>query len=191
MPATKVTEDVLLTKIAEVFRMYGYEGASIRLLSEATGLERASLYHRFPGGKEEMAAAVVTRTCEWFQDNVFAPLQAAGSPPGKLRRVAANLRDFYRRGTLWCVLDSMTLGGGTEAIRSGIRAAYAAWIDAFDRVAREAGLSASAARSRAQAGLIQIEGSLVVARVTGDPKPFLRVVQSLPELLTNIAVEET
>jgi hypothetical protein len=38
---------------------------------------------------------------------------------------------------------------------------------------------------------MQIEGSLVVARVTGDRKPFLRVVQSLPELLTNIAVEET
>jgi len=38
--------------------------------------------------------------------------------------VAANLRDFYRRGTLWCVLDAMTLGGGPDAILSSVRAAY-------------------------------------------------------------------
>ncbi len=183
MPARKIAEDVLLEKIAEVFRLYGYEGASIRLLSTATGLERASLYHRFPGGKEEMAAAIVARTGEWFEQHVFAPLKAAGSPAEKLQRVAANLRDFYRRGALWCVLDAMTLGGGSDAIRKSIRAAYSAWLDAFERIAREAGMAPSLARSRAQQALIEIEGSLVVARVTGDSKPFLRVVQNLPDLL--------
>jgi AcrR family transcriptional regulator len=100
MPATKVTDDVLLEKVAEVFRLHGYEGASIRLLSKATGLERASLYHRFPGGKEEMACVIVGRMYEWFEHNVFAPLKTDGSLTERLQRVATNLRDFYRRGTL-------------------------------------------------------------------------------------------
>lgn len=183
MPASKITNDILLAKIAEVFRLHGYQGTSIRLLSEATGLERASLYHRFPGGKEEMAAAIIAETCEWFEHHVFTPLKGDASPVEKVRRVAANLRDFYRRGALWCVLDSMTLGSGTNGIRNSIRAAYAAWLEAFERVAHEAGMPASLARSRAQQALIEIEGSLVVARVTGDSKPFLRVVQNLPNLL--------
>ncbi|MCC6863002.1 MAG: TetR/AcrR family transcriptional regulator [Bryobacterales bacterium] len=183
MPASKVTDEFLLEKVAEVFRIHGYEGASIRLLSQATGLERASLYHRFPGGKEEMAAAVVARTCEWFGRHVFSPLQAGGSPEERLRRVAANLRDFYRRGTLWCVLDVMTLGGGPDALLARVRAAYSAWLKAFEGIAREAGMSASTARSRAQQALIGIEGSLVLARVTGDSRPFLRVLQDLPALL--------
>ena len=183
MPASKVSDEVLMEKIAEVFRLYGYEGASIRLLSNATGLERASLYHRFPGGKEQMAAAIVAWTCAWFEQNVFAPLKAAGSPPEKVQHVAANLREFYRRGTLWCVLDAMTLGGGTGELRDAIRQAYAAMLEAFERVAREAGMPAATARARAQQALIEIEGSLVVARVTGDSKPFLRVVQTLPALL--------
>ena len=190
MPASKVTGDVLLEKIAEVFRVYGYEGASIRLLAQATGLERASLYHRFPGGKEDMAAAIVARTGEWFEQHVFAPLQAGGSPAERLRRVAANLRDFYRRGTLWCVLDAMTLGGGPAAIRETVRGAYSAWLGAFERIAREAGMPASQARSRAQQALIEIEGSLVVARVTGDSRPFLRVVQNLPALLGTAGLPE-
>lgn len=185
-----MTNEALLEKIAEVFRLYGYEGASIRLLSEATGLERASLYHRFPGGKEEMATAIIARTCAWFDLNVFAPLGAAGAPTEKIRRVAANLREFYRRGVLWCVLDTMTLGGGTEAIRGSIRAAYTAWHDAFAKVAREAGMPPPGARLRAQQALIEIEGSLVVARVTGDSKPFLRVVRNLPVLLGTAARRE-
>jgi TetR/AcrR family transcriptional repressor of lmrAB and yxaGH operons len=172
-----------MEKIAEVFRLYGYEGASVRLLSEATGLERASLYHRFPGGKEQMAASIVAETCKWFERHVFTQLKKDSSPEDKVRRVAANLRDFYRRGALWCVLDTMTLGGGTPAIRNSIHAAYTAWLDAFEQVAREAGMPAPLARSRAQQALIEIEGSLVVARVTGDSKPFLRVVQDLPNLL--------
>ena len=180
MPASRLTDQVLLEKIAQVFRLYGYEGTSIRLLSKATGLERASLYHRFPGGKEEMAAAVVAHTCEWFERNVFQPLKDTGSPAERLARVAANLRDFYRRGALWCVLDSMTLDGGGESTRGAIRAAYMAWLEAFARIAAEAGLPAEPARSRAQQALIEIEGALVVARVTGDSEPFLEVLQNLP-----------
>src|ERR1051325_4011529 len=106
MPASKVSDEVLMEKIAEVFRLYGYEGASIRLLSEAAGLERASLYHRFPGGKEEMAAAIIAQTCAWFEQNVFTPLRRGGAIRERLQCVASNLRDFYRRGTLRCVLDS-------------------------------------------------------------------------------------
>jgi AcrR family transcriptional regulator len=184
MPANRVSDEELLGRIAEVFRLNGYEGASIRLLSRATGLERASLYHRFPDGKEQMAAAVVGETCQWFEQNVFLPLKVQGNPAGKVRRVATNLRDFYRRGTLGCVLDTMTLGDGPAAVRSMIRTAYAAWLDAFEGVAREAGISGSAARSRAQQALVEIEGSLVVARVAGDSKPFVRVLRNLPNLLT-------
>ena len=49
MPITKVNEDELLDRLTDVFRTYGYEGASLSKISEATGLQRASLYHRFPG----------------------------------------------------------------------------------------------------------------------------------------------
>jgi TetR/AcrR family transcriptional regulator, lmrAB and yxaGH operons repressor len=187
MPASKVSEDDLIEKLAEVFRLHGYDGTSISLLSKATGLERASLYHRFPCGKAEMASAVVAQTGAWFEHHVFSPLKAGGSPVEKVQRVASNLRDFYRRGTLWCVLDSMTLGHGTNEVRNSIRLAYLAWLEAFDRTAREAGMPASLARSRALQALIEVEGALVVSRVTGDSKPFLRVLQNLPGLLGTTA----
>jgi TetR/AcrR family transcriptional regulator, lmrAB and yxaGH operons repressor len=183
MAATRIEQEQLFLKISEVFRRYGYEGTSIRLLSQATGLERASLYHRFPGGKEEMAAAIVAGAGEWFEQNVFAPLRGPGPASDRLRRAALNLRRFYRGGTLWCVLDSMTLGGAPETVRLSIREAYEAWLKAFTSVAIEDGASAAVARSRAAQALIEIEGSLVIARVLGSSKPFLRVVENLPDRL--------
>jgi TetR/AcrR family transcriptional repressor of lmrAB and yxaGH operons len=183
MAASRIEQEQLFLKISEVFRRYGYEGTSIRLLSEATGLERASLYHRFPGGKEEMAAAIVAGAGEWFEQNVFAPLRAPGPASDRLRQAARNLRRFYRGGTLWCVLDSMTLGGAPETVRRGVRKAYTAWLDAFMAVASEDGVPAAVARSRAGQALIDIEGSLVIARVLGSSKPFLRVLENLPNQL--------
>ena len=45
----------VLPQLAEVFRAHGYEGATLALISDATGLGKGSLYNFFPGGKEQMA----------------------------------------------------------------------------------------------------------------------------------------
>ena len=58
--------DRLLGIVAEVFREHGYEGASLSLIGEATGLGKGSLYHFFPSGKEEMAGAVIAHINGWF-----------------------------------------------------------------------------------------------------------------------------
>jgi len=45
--------------VAEVFRELGYEGASLGRITARTRISKGSLYHFFPGGKEEMAAAIL------------------------------------------------------------------------------------------------------------------------------------
>ena len=54
-----VERSQVLRALGEVFRAHGYEGASLTLITEATGLGKGSLYHLFPGGKEQMAAEVL------------------------------------------------------------------------------------------------------------------------------------
>ena len=52
--------DEIVAQLAEVFRTHGYEGASLARLGAGTGLGKGSMYNFFPGGKEEMAQAVLT-----------------------------------------------------------------------------------------------------------------------------------
>ncbi len=64
-----------------------YGGASLAAISQHTGLGKGSLYNFFPGGKEEMAEAVLEQVAIWFQDEVYRPcapptgLARSGSPP--------------------------------------------------------------------------------------------------------------
>ena len=67
----KVSKEELLDEALELFRASGYEGVSLSDLSRATGLEKPSLYFRFPGGKEQIVLAVLDRVIDFFSENVF------------------------------------------------------------------------------------------------------------------------
>lgn len=183
MAHAKLSDEDLMCALTDVFRAQGYEGASLSRIAEATGLEKASLYYRFPGGKEDMVAAVVNHVNQWFQDHVFTPLERPGKPAQKVRLVAQHLRELYGDGSKSCVLDTLSLPGGSPGLREAVRGSLKAWLQAFTGIAREAGASGTEARERSERAIIEIEGSLVLARVLGDRKPFYRVIDRLPELL--------
>ncbi len=183
MAHAKVSNEDLIGKVADVFRTQGYAGASLTRISEATGLEKASLYHRFPGGKDDMVAAVVNNVNQWFQDQVFTPLECSGKPAERVRFVAQRLREFYADGSKSCALDTLSLPGGSAALHEAVRGSLAALLQAFTGIAREGGVSGADARERAEQAIIEIQGSLVLARVLGDRNPFHRTMDRLPELL--------
>ena len=47
-----MSKEQIIPQLIPIFRHYGYEGATVSRLSEATELKKASLYHHFQGGKE-------------------------------------------------------------------------------------------------------------------------------------------
>ena len=54
---------------------------------KATSSVKASLYHRFAGGKEEMAQTVMDRVAGEFAASLLAPLSESGDP---VERLAGN-----------------------------------------------------------------------------------------------------
>jgi AcrR family transcriptional regulator len=179
-----VSDGVFLATALDLFRTYGFEGVSVKRLADATGLEKASLYYRYPGGKDEIAMAIASDVVAWFQANVFVPLAGSGTPRKRVSFAAERLREFYSGGSKACLMDVLSIPGGSEELHLALKAAMQAWIGAFAQVAKESGLGAAAARSRSEEAIVRIEGSLVVARVLGDPSGFERVLKQLPDLLT-------
>jgi len=183
MAITKVNDEELLDRLTDVFRIYGYEGASLSRISEATGLQRASLYHRFPGGKEDMAKAVLERAGEWLGHGVLAPLSGPGKPAERIRKMAQELHTFYSGGKNCCLLDSLSFGFEENEIKQYVRDGMGAWVEALAKVAREAGVPAQKARQQAQDAISRIQGSLVMARILKDYGPFERTLSELPTAL--------
>jgi TetR/AcrR family transcriptional repressor of lmrAB and yxaGH operons len=184
MANSKVKDEELADRTLEVFRNFGYEGASLSRLAEAAGLEKASLYYRYPGGKKDMVLAVAERVGAWFSENVLQPLRQQGAPAERVKLVARRLRSFYGDGSRPCVLDTLSLSGGPEELKAALNEALRGWLDAFTAIARESGMSRAQAERRAQQALMNIEGSLVLARVMGNPALFLRTLAGLEALLT-------
>jgi AcrR family transcriptional regulator len=183
MAFSTITDADLLARCTDVFRTYGFEGATMSRLAAATGLEKGSLYHRFPGGKEEMALAVAAGVAAWLEANVFAALKQAGSQQKRLKAAAEQLRIFYAEGTKSCALDLLSIPSGSAELAAGLKGALLAWQKAFAEFAQEGGFSAGEARRRAEDAIIKIEGALVLSRVLGDSKPFHRSLDELSGVL--------
>ena len=184
MTPLKVDDDRLLDRLTEVFRVHGYEGASLSRIAEATGLQRSSLYHRFPGGKTDMVEAVLERAGSWLGAHVLGPLSGSGSPRERVLAMTDRLSEFYGGGGHSCLLDTLSLGEEGTELRSHVDQALKGWITALSKVARDAGFERGEARKRAEDAMVLIQGSLVFARATGNRKPFARVLDRLPELLS-------
>ncbi len=183
MRPAKVTDAQLYEDLAAVFRRKGYAGTSYSDIREATGLVKASLYHRFPGGKEEMVNAILRRVDKHFVDYLLAPAFAEGNAQERAEQVAERLEEFYAGGKQWCLLDTLTLAESKETM-SHARSSMEFWVQAFARIARDAGVPRAEARKRAEDGVAAIEGGLVASRVLRNQGPFLRTMAGLAERLT-------
>ena len=88
----------LVDKLTEIFCEYGYDGTSLTILSQNTGLGRASLYYHFPGGKEEMANAVYEKITRDFTKLVLSPLATDQAFQTKIKNMleGINLFDHYQ-----------------------------------------------------------------------------------------------
>src|SRR5260370_20753957 len=151
MGLQKFSEDKLLSTLTGLFRDHGYDGTSITLTMKARGLVKASLYDRFRGGKEEMAATVMDRVAGEFASDLLAPLNEPGDPVERLRETGERLRKFYGSGKKACLLDTLTLNRETPAVQARAEAALGVWIDSFARFAEgSGGLPRVLAMARAQ-----------------------------------------
>jgi TetR/AcrR family transcriptional regulator, lmrAB and yxaGH operons repressor len=184
MAFSKLNDEELADKALDVFRNYGYEGSSLSRLTESAGLEKASFYYRFPGGKKDIALAVAARASAWIEENVIGPLKGTGAPRQRIHRVAQRLRKFYGDGSRPCVLDTLSLRGGPPELQAALAGALQAWVAAFNSIAMESGFTRTQAARQALQAIINIEGSLVLSRVSGNPRIFLRALAELPALLT-------
>lgn len=175
-----VNEDDLIARLGGVFRDVGYEGASLAMLAEAAGLQKASLYHRFPGGKKQMADEVLAAAMVWFDANVLSLLNASGSPRDRLTATTKNLDGFYAGGRQACLLNMLSSPRVEEGPFSGaIKAGLEALVDGFAKLARDAGHPARLARQKAERALMLVQGSLVLSRGIGSGEPFRHALKSL------------
>ena len=179
MPRIVAERADALPALAEVFREHGYEGASLSLIGAATGLGKGSLYHFFPGGKEEMAKAVLGEIDAWFEQHVFATLREATRPEEGLAAMLDAVDGYFRSGRRVCLVGAFALGDTRDRFAREIHGYFSRWAAALCAALARGGRGAAAAAALAEEILADIQGAIVLARALDDPGAFARAVTRL------------
>jgi len=183
MPAPALSRDEVVQRILAEFRRAGYQGATLSSLSAATGLGKSSLYHYFPNGKADMAAAAMEAVGIWMGEHVMPTLSEPITAQKRLKKFCAALSEFYAKGSLPCLTDLFTIGEAGEFFQQFLKQRLSGLIKTLAGVVEETGVSPEEAARRAEDALISMHGALVVSRALGSTAPFVRTMRNFPTVL--------
>lgn len=179
MPKRARSRDQLSAELSEIFLVRGYEGATLTELSRATGLSKASLYHHFPGGKAEMAAALLNDAVERLDRRAFARLREERPPLQRLERFIDGFAGYTDGGVNPCLIAVFAQGSVSDAHGSAIADQYRDWTSQLTAVFEAAGSKPKRAARQAHALLASLYGNLLTATLLEDPRCFRRAMKTL------------
>lgn len=171
-------QDVIAT-LAEVFREHGYDGASLSLITEKTGLGKGSLYHFFPGGKEEMAEAVLGDIAAWFQTHIFDRLNDSETPAAAIDDMFASVDGYFRQGRRLCLMGVIAASGAHDRFSVELNRYFADWRTALAVALGRQGMAEKERQALAEEVIGGIQGALILARSLDDHQAFVRVLARL------------
>lgn len=173
----------MVTALRDVFRARGWDGASLSDLSAATGLGRASLYHHFPNGKADMAAAALDDVERRLEEELLAPLKGPGSAEERFAAELELLRAYYRDGDLGCLLGALALGRDEHGLGARVNAAFERWIATLAGLAQERGVEPARARRNALTVVASLQGALVMSASGPGNEAFDAILRLSPDML--------
>ena len=168
-----------LAVLAEVFREHGYAGASLSLISRATGLGKGSLYNLFPGGKDEMVACVLAEIDGWFETNLYAPLRDAERPGAAVSAMFDAVEAYFRSGRRVCLVGVLALASERDRFARAVRSYFTRWVSALADALTRSGRDAAASTALAEEIVAQVQGAIVLARALDEPAVFTRAMTAL------------
>ncbi len=180
MRMAKVSDQEILNGLMSVFRSKGYDGASLNELAEATGLKKASLYHRFPGGKKEMTDAVLDFMESWINEKVYKVLSnEQAAPAQRLKDALHNIGEVYGQGTKVCLYRSLSMDTGMSLFGNKIEQGIGQWLNSFSILGEALGKNEEVAMQLAKRSFIEVQGSLVLSKAMGNTEPFAEAIQNI------------
>jgi AcrR family transcriptional regulator len=176
VPTAVPTRDRILFTSAELFRRQGYAGTGLKQVSGAAEAPFGSLYHHFPGGKEQLAEEVLRSGGAFF----LALYRAVTEPePGAVAAVRAF---FAGAGETLVATDYAdacpiaTVAGEIASTHDVLREACAdvfeSWLGALAADLRAAGVAHGEARDTALAVLALLEGAFLLCRTLRTVEPM-------------------
>ncbi|WP_431896154.1 TetR/AcrR family transcriptional regulator [Nonomuraea sp. bgisy101] len=166
------TKERILDASAELFRRNGYTGTGLKQIVAAANAPFGSLYHFFPGGKEQLGEEVIrTAGMSYVQlfDVLIAPAPNLVSGIETFFSAAADtLVETGYADACPIATVALEVAGTNESLRRATADVFTAWIAAGTEGFARFGLSHEAARRLTICLVTSLEGAFVLCRSLRD-----------------------
>jgi AcrR family transcriptional regulator len=190
---TPSTRDRMLDAAESLLRERGLAGAGIKQVVARARTPIGSVYHHFPEGKTQLAAAALSRHADKARallEGMFAPDTPVAQRVRTLFRTAA--RGFERSGRLKsCAIGTVTLDldAGDTVLRDVCAEAFEGWVDTIAR--HLPWTSKKVRRSFAEMVVTSFEGAFILSRARQSGQPFITAGEWLAAAAQSRAREST
>ncbi len=177
---------------AELFRRQGYAATGVKQIVTAAQAPFGSLYHHFPGGKEQLGAEAIRTSGALYELLIGAVFDPAPD-------LVSGVRAFFAGAALHleqtgfadaCPIATVTLetASTSEPMREASAAVFESWIAAGLPRFTGAGLGEATARELVVSLICALEGAFVLARAARSTEA-LRIAGELTAAATERALD--
>jgi TetR/AcrR family transcriptional repressor of lmrAB and yxaGH operons len=171
VPRPDRSRAALIDTAGTLFRRQGYAATGLNQILDDAGVKAGSLYHHFPGGKQELAAAVVESAGAAIE-RILRLALAQDVPVGTVvdRWVDLLVAGLAADGRDGCPVEPIATESvhASELVRHAAARAFDSWCTAISQRLRAEGWGEESAGETALAVISVIEGALMLSRTSGD-----------------------
>jgi AcrR family transcriptional regulator len=171
---TATTRDRIVDASAELFRLQGYSATGVKQIVEAAQAPFGSVYHHFPGGKEQIGAAAIRLSGELYEQLIPAVFDVAPDPVTGVRMffagAAQHLVDTDYADACPIATVALEVSSSSETMRQACADVFESWIAAGS--GRFPAIEGAKARELTIAFICGLEGAFVLARALRSTEPL-------------------
>ncbi|KJK42690.1 TetR family transcriptional regulator [Lentzea aerocolonigenes] len=176
----------MLDSAVLLLRERGAAGVTVDAVLAHSGAPRGSVYHHFPGGRNEIVLGAVRQAGDYIADMVRD--SAAG---GDVQRTVEGLVRFWKRALTktefqaGCPVAAMAMDSRDLVPDAGevVREIFAQWHASLADVLSAGGFPAPRAQRLATLVVSAIEGAIILCRANRDLSPLDDVLVEIAPLL--------
>jgi AcrR family transcriptional regulator len=181
------TRERIVQAAADAFMRQGLPGTGLKQISAESAAPFGSLYHFFPGGKEELAAETLRWAGAAYRDLVAAVWDAAPDPVTAVHDVfegaAATLRGSDYADACPIATVALEVASTNDALRGVTAVIFADWLDALATRLRAVGITAARARELATVVVAALEGGFLLSRAARSTDAMDAIGRSMVALV--------
>jgi AcrR family transcriptional regulator len=170
------TRERIIEAAAQLFWRQGYTGTGVKQVVVEAGAPFASLYHFFPGGKEQLGVEVVRWSGRQYAAVVAGTLTGRGDPAKIVERsfaeAAKTLAATDYADACPIATVALEVSSSSDPMREACAEVFEIWIDGLRKWFETKGVPENESRDLALTFLMLLEGAFILCRASRTTAPL-------------------